>query len=156
MKIVSKGTKIPILLFATLLSTDVSVQIFEKLGAASAGHALGDELSYYLRLLQLPWTWLVIVLSIIQLLIWSKILSKTDLSVAYPISSLCFPLTMIASAIFFHDHISWTAWAGGLLITLGIGIVGTESEHSASSDLIVPTVLTEQHTELAGTVSTSN
>src|SRR5579883_134865 len=69
---------IPVL-FMVLLSLDVSVMIFEKMGAAAAGTAVGDELKFYLRLIQLPWTWMVIILSPIQLLTWSKILSKTEL-----------------------------------------------------------------------------
>lgn len=116
-------------LFLVLLATDVSVMIFEKMGAAAAGNAVGNELGFYFKLIQLPWTWLVIALSPLQLLVWSKILSKTELSIAYPVSSLCFPLTMITSAIIFHEHVSWVAWVGGIVLTAGIAIVGSEREH---------------------------
>jgi len=122
--------KIPVFLFVILLTLDVSVLIFEKFGAAAAGTAFGDELGFSLRLLQIPWIWGVGILSILQLLVWSRILRKTDLSVAYPISSLFFPLTMLASVAIFHEHVSPLAWLGGLLVTAGICFVGSEKEVS--------------------------
>jgi drug/metabolite transporter (DMT)-like permease len=121
-------------LFLVLLSTDVAVMIFEKMGAAAAGNALGNELGFYFRLIQLPWTWMVIILSPIQLLTWSKILSKTELSIAYPVSSLCFPLTMITSAIVFHEHVTSLAWLGGIILSAGIAIVGSEKEHPSQME----------------------
>ncbi len=113
-------------MFVALLTIDVSVQCFEKIASQLAGDSLGNELQFYLHLLQLPWTWAVVLLSLLQLWVWMKILSKTDLSVAYPISSLCFPLTMVASIVFFHEHVSISAWLGGFLIASGIALVGGE------------------------------
>ena len=118
-------------MFAALLSIDVSVQCFEKIASQLAGDSIGNELKFYLHLLQLPWTWAVVILSLLQLWVWMKILSKTDLSVAYPISSLCFPLTMVASIVFFHEHVSFGAWLGAFLIASGIALVGGENHEVA-------------------------
>lgn len=141
-----RDLRVPIFLFAALLTTDVSVLVFEKIGAAAAGDAVGNELSFYLKLACLPWTWAVIVLSPIQLVIWSKILSKTDLSLAYPVSSLCFPFTMIASFFVFNDKVSPEAMLGALLITLGIAVVTGEKEVETSplADGIKPEELNEK------------
>jgi drug/metabolite transporter (DMT)-like permease len=120
MKFLAQLVKRPALLFVMLLILDVSVLVLEKFGATAAGTAVGDELGFTLRLAQTPSVWGVAVLSILQLLVWNRILSKTELSVAYPISSLFFPLSMLCSVFVFNEHVTWVAWAGALLITLGI------------------------------------
>jgi drug/metabolite transporter (DMT)-like permease len=112
-----KFRQLPVFLFVLLLTIDVSVLVMEKFAANTAGG--GDGFS--LRLLQIPWVWGIAVLSILQLVVWNRILSKTALSVAYPVSSLFFPLTMISAVVLFHEHVTWVAWLGGLLVTLGIG-----------------------------------
>lgn len=127
--------RIPVFLFVMLLTLDVSVLIFEKLGANASGTALGDELAFSWRLLQNPCIWAVVILSLLQLFVWSKILSKTDLSIAYPVSSLFFPLTMLASVGLFHEHVSWSAWLGGILITAGIAFVGSEKKAESNVEI---------------------
>ncbi len=123
----------PVGLFAILLTIDVLVLVLEKYATGVAGSAVGNEIAFYLHLLQMPATWLVIVLAPIQLWVWTKILTKSDLSVAYPISSLCFPLTMIASQIVFHEKVSPVAWIGGVLIAAGIAIVGGDHSDDAQA-----------------------
>ena len=112
--------RLPIFLFAALLTIDVSVLILEKFAATAAGG--GDGFS--LRLLSIPWIWGIAVLSLMQLFVWNRILRKTPLSVAYPVSSLFFPLTMLCSVVVFHEHVSWLAWTGGVLVTAGIACFG--------------------------------
>jgi len=134
-KIASYFKHIPIGLFAILLLTDVTVFVCEKLGAASAGNAVGDQVAFYLRLLQTPSVWVVIGLAPVQLFLWSTILKKTELSVAYPFTSLCFPVTMLASCLVFHEQISLAAWVGGILITVGVGLVGgLDSDKNTKTD----------------------
>jgi drug/metabolite transporter (DMT)-like permease len=134
MKFLAQLLKRPALLFVVLLILDVSVLVLEKFGATAAGTAVGDELGFTLRLAQTPSVWGVAVLSLLQLLVWSRILSKTELSVAYPISSLFFPLSMLCSVFVFGEHVTWVAWAGALLITLGIACFSLDrksvSEHA--------------------------
>ena len=120
MKFLLQLVKRPALLFVILLILDVSVLVLEKFGATAAGTAVGDELGFTLRLAQTPSVWGVAVLSLLQLLVWNRILSKTELSVAYPISSLFFPLSMLCSVFVFNEHVTWVAWSGAFLITLGI------------------------------------
>lgn len=121
--------KLPVFLFAALLTIDVSVLILEKFAATAAGGGEG----FSLRLLSIPWIWGIAVLSLMQLFVWSRILSKTPLSVAYPVSSLFFPLTMLCSVVVFHEHVSWLAWTGGVLVTMGIACFGgNDAPHSDS------------------------
>ncbi len=131
MKFLAELLKRPALLFVVLLILDVSVLVLEKFGATAAGTALGDEMGFTLRLAQTPSVWGVAVLSLLQLLVWNRILSKTELSVAYPISSLFFPLSMLCSVFVFHEHVTWVAWSGALLITLGIACFSLDKKSAS-------------------------
>ena len=139
---------LPLHLFAVLLCMDVCSLVLEKVGSASAGNAVGQELDFYWRLIHVPWAWVGVALGPLQLLVWSKILSKTDLSVAYPVSSLCFPLTMLTAALVLHEHISLSAMAGALLISCGVAIVG--GDHSDSDVQVDAKVQPEPVTVSAG------
>jgi drug/metabolite transporter (DMT)-like permease len=131
MKFLAQLVKRPALLFVVLLILDVSVLVLEKFGATAAGTALGDEFGFTLRLAQTPSVWGVAVLSLLQLLVWNRILSKTELSVAYPISSLFFPLSMLCSVFVFNEHVTWVAWSGALLITLGIACFSLDKKSAS-------------------------
>jgi drug/metabolite transporter (DMT)-like permease len=138
--------KLPIFLFAALLTIDVSVLIMEKFAATTAGG--GDGFS--LRLLQIPWVWGIAVLSLMQLYVWNRILRRTPLSVAYPVSSLFFPLTMLCSVVVFHEHVSWLAWTGGVLVTLGIACFGgNDAPQSVLDDNLKAYVLERNYREAA-------
>lgn len=109
--------------FVLLLLVDVLALVFEKLASIQAG---GNGLIFYVHLLQQPWMWLSLGLGPIQLLIWKTILTKTELSLAYPLSSLCYPLTMLTGILFFNEHLDRIVWLGGLLITAGAALLKTE------------------------------
>lgn len=55
-------------------------------------------------------------------ILWLYILSKTELSFAYPIQALAFPLVLIISSILFHEQIPIQRWAGIALIFAGVYI----------------------------------
>jgi len=91
-------------------------------------HATGDGFAFYITLLSQPWIWVSLVLALIQFFLWTSILAKSELSLAYSMSSLSYPLTMIVAAFLFKEHLSLLVWSGGGLITLGVMIVGLETE----------------------------
>ena len=88
--------------------------------------------------------WLATALSPLQLLVWTKILERTDLSVANAISSLSYPLTIIASSLFLHEAIPSQAWFGSLLITIGVAMVGIQPPDPRSVILAPDGVLLER------------
>ncbi len=109
-------------LMGLLLLLDILELVLEKT-AALHGQASGWD--FYLNLLHQPWMWFALALGPIQLWIWTKILARTDLSFAYPISSLSYALTMYAAQLIFHEHLSLQAWVGALLTTVGVAIVSS-------------------------------
>ena len=120
---------IPYRLFAILLMLDVLVLVIEKTAAL---HAKGVPASFYLRLITQPWLWCGLALGPLQLWVWTRILARTELSLAYPVSSLSYPLTMVAAQLVFRESLSLTVWVGALFITLGVAIVSsTAVDHNA-------------------------
>ncbi len=118
---------IPYKLFILLLVLDTAIMLFQKI-ATNVSH--GENLMFYMSLLQQPWTWFGLILSPIQLFVWTKILGSTELSVAYPISSLSYPITIFAAQFVLCEYIGFQVWAGALLITFGVAVIGSRLKAS--------------------------
>jgi len=115
----------PWLIFAALLLLDVVVWMIEKIGVSSV---VSGETAFMLGLAKQPLIWIAIALGPMQLWLWTRILGKSDLSLAYPLTSLAYPLTMICAQIFFHEHIGWMVWLGAILITSGVAMIGSHKQ----------------------------
>ena len=60
-------------------------------------------------------------------LLWLKVLSRVELSLAYPLVSLAFVLVAILSWAVLGEHLSITRMLGIGLIVLGIALIGVLS-----------------------------
>lgn len=72
-------------------------------------------------------SWLVIcgfAIYFVSALIWISILSKTELSWAFPILSLSYVLTALLSPVLLHESFSALRLIGVLVICMGVFIVG--------------------------------
>lgn len=116
--------KFPIILFLLFLFVEVCVFLLQKVVSIKAA---GSGYEFYFQIITQPWIWLALGLSVIQLFLWTAILSKDDLSLLYSISSISYPITMVISTFIFNENLSWLVWLGGVLITIGAMIVGLES-----------------------------
>lgn len=61
------------------------------------------------------------------------LLSRADVSLVWPLTSLGFVITALAAKFYLHEHVSGVRWAGVILIVLGAGLVslGERREKSA-------------------------
>ena len=116
--------RIPYKLFAALLVLDVAVLLIEKTAALYAA----DAPAFYFGLMSQPWLWLSLGLGPVQLWTWTTILARTDLSLAYPVSSLSYPLTMLAARLVFGEHLGLRVWTGALCIVAGVMVVGSTAD----------------------------
>ena len=126
---------IPYALFITLFTIDVASMLLQKIAAS---HGSGHGFSFYLSLASQPWAWISLVLAPFQLWVWTKILARTELSLAYPMSSLAYPLTMFAAQIALREHISLKVWLGAMLITFGVALLGSKMEKKGKELLVEP------------------
>lgn len=121
--------KFPVKLMIALLVIDVMVMVFYK----AAELSVPANQPYYSYLAMQPALWLGLVFSLLQLWTWTSILARTKLSVAYPIASLSYPLTMLAAQWIFSERLNIYVWLGGLLITLGVAIIGLSKDTESSN-----------------------
>lgn len=88
--------------------------------AARAAHPEASLLSILLH----PVTWSGIIMYGLSAVCWLWVLSRAQLSFAYPILSLSFPIVMGLSALFFSESISPMRWAGAGVIIIGVSLLG--------------------------------
>lgn len=60
---------------------------------------------------------------IFSLAFWLLVLSRLDVTIAYPLTSIAFIFTAIAAAFFFHEPITMTRMAGIVVIIAGIYLI---------------------------------
>jgi undecaprenyl phosphate-alpha-L-ara4N flippase subunit ArnE len=111
-------------LFAALLAMDTGVDMIQKTASNLAAPAGGDY-AYYLSLLTHPWVWAAVAITPLQLWTWTRILARVDLSLAYPVTSLGTPLTMICAVILLHERLPWPVWLGAGFVTAGVIVMGS-------------------------------
>lgn len=58
-----------------------------------------------------------------SVVIWILVLSRVQVSVAYPLMSLAYVTTTIAAAILFHEPVTMTRMGGILVIILGVYLI---------------------------------
>jgi multidrug transporter EmrE-like cation transporter len=83
-----------------------------------------SRLDYIVGLLRSPWVWSTLAAAFLGMLSWMLALSHTELSYAYPFTSLSFVLILLASSAFFSEPITPSKLAGMALIVVGI-VVGS-------------------------------
>ncbi len=117
----SRKFRFPILLFSLLMVLDVTVLLIEK---TASNRAAGTGLDLARSFLSQPWVWLVLLLKVGQLVTWTAILARVDISLAFPLTSISYPLAMCAAVFVLSERPSWQIWLGAILITLGASIMG--------------------------------
>src|SRR5215470_8097612 len=70
-----------------------------------------------------PETWYGLLIYALSALCWLWVLARAQLSLAYPILSLTFPIVLFLSACFFAEVISPMRWAGVTVIVIGVSLL---------------------------------
>jgi len=83
-----------------------------------------SPMSIVLRLLSNPLFVAAVALYCIGFVVWLIVLSKLDLSFAYPLLALSYCLVPALSQYYFGEHVSPVRWLGIGIICLGVGVVG--------------------------------
>lgn len=108
-------------LLIALLLADASCFLLEKI---ACNRAEGEGWKFLASVLHQPYFWIAITLGPIQLWLWTRILGKMDLSLAYPLTGLNMPLTLVAATVLLGERLPWPVWTGAGLIMLGGAIMG--------------------------------
>lgn len=101
--------------------------------AQSVHQQAGHFLSFPIAAVTNPLIWTGILLSLVFFALFSAALSWTDLSFVLPVISFEVVINVAFAALFLHEPVSLTRWAGTLLISIGVIFVirsGKETDHS--------------------------
>jgi drug/metabolite transporter (DMT)-like permease len=114
-------------LLATILgavSLSALAQIALKIGTAPLKSAAGKSLpDVILSVAASPFIWIGLGIYGASILGWIWVLSKTDVSVAYPFVGIGFVLTAVMGALFLHENVSPLRIAGTVLVIFGCVLI---------------------------------
>jgi len=109
-------------LFVLVIALWTSAQVLLKWGLAGfAGQKV--DVHFFLRALSSPPVLAGTLLSATAALLWLVVLARYELSYSNLMVSFMYVLIVVASAIFFKEHISALRWLGAFLIVLGVFLV---------------------------------
>ena len=91
-----------------------------RIGATEIA-AAGDTI---IRTLKEPRLWLGLTLFGISALFWLVVLSRVDLSVAYPFVGLSYIIVVLFSRLFLNEQVTALRWLGVVVVAVGVAIVG--------------------------------
>lgn len=107
--------------------------LFFKMGTLSTGiHnvTMANMLEFASRLTSNPWLWAGIILYLANFFLWITLLSRVDLSVAFPMSSLTYIIVPLLAIVFLQEKVQPVRWTGIFFIIIGVSLAG----RSAGSD----------------------
>jgi len=102
-------------------------QILLKKGMLAVGQfdfsAASQLLPQFIRAFLNPYVFMGFVFYFLSSLFWMVVLSKVELSVAYPLLSLGYVFVLLASWFLFREPVSLIRWLGVLVIICGVTLV---------------------------------
>ncbi|MCA9971593.1 MAG: hypothetical protein KC425_15320 [Anaerolineales bacterium] len=112
---ISRRTALLVLLISVALNA--GGQLFFK-----SARVLQPDASLVQLFLHLP-IWIGLVMYGLSAVSWLWVLARAQLSYAYPILSLSYPIVVGLSAVFFGETISLLRWIGVGFIILGVSLL---------------------------------
>lgn len=120
---------IPLILFS--VSLNAAAQLFLRKGMAAQILAFGGGLSPVIRgvarILQDPWVFSGLSCYAISIVSWMYVLSKVQVSYAYPFLSVGYVIVVAAAYFFFREPVTLLKMLGVGLICVGVVLVAKGS-----------------------------
>ncbi len=115
---------IPLILFGVLLNA--AAQIVLKKGMIEIGQfsfTLDNLLPIGIKVIMSPFVILGIVFYVVSLAVWLMVLSRVDVSYAYPLLSVGYIVAAFAGRYFFNEPLGPVRWAGIIVICVGVFLI---------------------------------
>lgn len=117
--------------FATAgqLTLKAAMESIGRIGSAEVSEA-GQTL---VRALKEPLLWIGLVLFGISAVFWLVVLSRVDLSLAYPFVGISYIVVVALARFMFHENVPTLRWIGVSIIAIGIALIGVSSKTVAGN-----------------------
>jgi drug/metabolite transporter (DMT)-like permease len=118
--------KVFLILLVAVIMTGAG-EMLTKAGLDSLTEQLGEPFAFKWPILWRTFTnWMVLLgfgLIFGAAVLWLVVISRVNLSLAYPILALGYFFTVIASWLILKEPLTWQKVVGSLVICLGVGLV---------------------------------
>jgi len=115
----------PLLLLLVSISTGITGQMLLKAGMIRAGSYIGrDFIPWLLTAVLYPQVLAGFLFFGVSLITWIMILSRVQLSYAYPMLGLSKVMIVFLAFLFFAEPLTWQKLAGSSLVFAGLWILG--------------------------------
>lgn len=112
---------IVLVLICMLLNTTAQLLLKETMNTVGGfSFTFHNVISVGLKIIFSPYFLLGIVAYVLSMLVWLLVLSRLDVTVAYPLTSIAFVFTAFAGAFFFNEPITMVRLTGIVVIIGGI------------------------------------
>ena len=118
-----KSIALVLALFCVLLSSAAQIAMKRGMGAPVSA----DVGTTYAHALTSPLVWLGLALYGASAVLWLWVLSRLDVSVAYPLVSLGFVTTLALGVLWLGEPFSWLRMAGCTLIVMGVSLLALDA-----------------------------
>lgn len=111
------------LLISAAVVCNVAAQVLLKTGMSRIGYftfSCSNVFPIAMQVIASPWLICGVFIYMTSFAIWLLVLSRTDVSLAYPLTSLGFILNAIIAYFFLGEHVTLMRLSGTLVIALGI------------------------------------
>lgn len=99
-------------------------QVFMRKGMLIVGQLnLAEFLDSLPQMLVNVWLWLALLCYTVSLIVWMIVLSKVEVSLAYPLSSVGYVITLFIGYIWMNEGIDFYKILGIFIIILGVIIL---------------------------------
>ncbi len=115
---------IPLILTGVLLNA--AAQLALKKGMSSIGHfqfSIENMVPIALRVAVNPFVLAGLVCYVVSVAVWLLVLSRVEVSYAYPLLSIGYIVTAFAGKYFFNEALTPVRWAGIIVICFGVYLI---------------------------------
>ena len=116
-----------LLLILVSVGLAVAGQVFLKVGMGQVGSigssSIANWQSTLFKVITTPQVWIGLLLYGLSALSWLIVLSRVDLSFAYPFAALGYAAVVLVSWLYLKEPISLLRWWGVLVICVGVILI---------------------------------
>ena len=115
---------IPLILLGVLLNA--AAQLVLKKGMTDIGHfsfTMENLVPVGIKVAMNPFVILGVIFYVVSLAVWLMVLSRVDVSYAYPLLSVGYIVAALAGKYLFHEPLGLVRWAGIIIICLGVFLI---------------------------------
>lgn len=121
-------------MFILIVMTDIGesiAQLFLKKGLNATGFTsidLENISGFLIASASSYFIWLGLFVFLLNFFLWMAVLSRIDLSVAFPVGSTSYVFVPLLATVFLHETVNPLRWLGIALIILGIHFVSQSTK----------------------------